>query len=184
MGAIALYNKERGPIKNFIEVYTPESFAYSFYDSKQGWDGELQSTLTHEYTHMAHARSFDQAGRLSDWMSEGLAEYVANADGRVYQACNAFQSGTLIPILDESDTVYKQDLMHMYTLEKDFSLSYGFATSLVFFTVENYGGLDGFWQLATALDETSDFKKALQKSYGTTYEEYNQNWQNWLKKQC
>lgn len=184
MGAIALYNKERGPIKNFIEVYTPESFAYSFYDIKQGWDGELQSTLTHEYTHMTHARSFDQAGRLSDWMSEGLAEYVADADGRVYQACNAFQSGTLIPILDESETVYKQDLMHMYTLEKDFSLSYGFATALVYFTVENYGGLDGFWTLATALDETSDFKKAVQKSYGIPYEEYNQNWQNWLKKQC
>jgi hypothetical protein len=102
----------------------------------------------------------------------------------VYQACNAFQSGTLVPILDESDTVYKQDLMHMYTLEKDFSLSYGFATALVYFTVENYGGLDGFWTLATILDETSDFKKAVQKAYGIPYEEYNQNWQTWLKKQC
>jgi len=184
MNAIALYNKEKGPLKNIIEVYTPESFAYSFYDKNLGWAGELQSTLTHEYTHMAHARSFGQAGRLSDWMSEGLAEYVANANGRVQQACDAFQSGTFIPILDESNTVYKQDLMHMYTLEKDFGLSYGFATSLVYFTVENYGGLDGFWKLATALDETSDFKKAVQKAYGISYEEYNKNWQAWLKKQC
>ncbi|MEP7134062.1 MAG: hypothetical protein ABI904_03930 [Chloroflexota bacterium] len=184
MGAIALYNKEKGPIKNIIEVYTPESYAYSFYAVNLGWDGELQTTLTHEYTHMAHARSFGQAGRLSDWMSEGLAEYVANADGEVRQACQAFQSGTFIPILDESGAVSKQDLMHMYTLEKDFSLSYGFATSLVYFTVENYGGLDGFWKLATALDETSDFKKAVQKAFGITYEEYNNKWQAWLKKQC
>ncbi len=184
MGAIALYNKEQGATKNIIDIYTPESFAYSFYDASMGWDGELLATLTHEYTHMTHARSFNHAGRLSDWMSEGLAEYVSGAGGRVHQACDAFRSGTLIPILDESGNVYKQDLMHMYTLEKDFGLSYGFATSLAYFTVENYGGLDGFWKLANALDETSEFKEAVQQAYGISYEQYNDEWQAWLKEQC
>jgi hypothetical protein len=144
MNVIALYNKNGGALENTIEVYTPLSFAYSFYDPAIGWDGTLQQTLTHEYTHMVHARVFDNAGRLSDWMSEGLAEFVAGADENLYWACDSMRSGTLIPILDESDVFSKQDLMHMYTLDQDFGLSYSFAHSLVTFTVENYGGLDGF----------------------------------------
>ena len=184
MNAIALYNKNGGALDNIIEVYTPSSFAFSFYDPAIGWDGTLQQTLTHEYTHMVHARVFDNAGRLSDWMSEGLAEYVAGADENLYWACDSVRSGTLIPILDESDVVSKQDLMHMYTLDQDFGLSYSFAHSLVTFTVENYGGLDGFWKLANALDDTGDFKEAVQASFGITYEEYNQKWQEWLKLQC
>jgi hypothetical protein len=184
MGAIALYNREQGDTKNLIDVYTPNSYAFSFYDPTLGWDGELQSTLTHEYTHMTHARSFNNAGRLSDWMSEGLAEYVSGAEERKADACYAFHSGTFNPIVDESEVVYKQDLMHMYTLEKNFGLSYSYATSLVYFTVENYGGLDGFWKLANALDKTSDFTEAVPEAFGISYEEYNKKWQDWLRKQC
>ena len=188
MNAIALYNKNEGAndgaLQNIIEVYTPESFAYSFYDPSVGWDGELQRTLTHEYTHMVHARVFNNAGRLSDWMSEGLAEYVAGANENLYWACDSARSGTIIPILDESDAFAKQDLMHMYLLEQDFGLSYSFAHSLVSFTVENYGGLDGFWKLANALDDTGDFKKAVQSAFGISYEEYDQKWRAWLKGQC
>ena len=184
MNAIALYNKNSAAQENTIEVYTPSSFAYGFYDPSIGWDGELQRTLNHEYTHMTHARVFNNAGRLSDWMSEGLAEYVSGADENLYWACDSARSGTIIPILDESDAFAKQDLMHMYLLEQDFGLSYSFAHSLVSFTVENYGGLDGFWKLANALDETGDFKKAVQKAFGITYEEYDQNWREWLKEQC
>lgn len=184
MNAIALYNMNQGSIKDVIEIYTPESFAYSFSDSSLGWDGTLLKTLTHEYTHMTHARSFGKAGRLADWMSEGLAEYVSGATENTFYACDALHSGTVIPILDESDAVYKQDLMHMYLLEKDFGLSYNFATSLVEFTVEKHGGLDGFWDLANTLDKTSEFKKAVKESFGISYDEYNQGWQKWLKKQC
>lgn len=72
----------------------------------------------------------------------------------------------------------------MYLLEENFGLSYDFATSLVEFTVENYGGLDGFWKLAEASDQTSDFKKAVQDAFGISYDEYNSKWQAWLKKKC
>ena len=182
--SIASYISNQGTVKNVIQINTPYSYAYSFYDPALGWDGDLQTTLTHEYTHMTHALSFENAGALSDWMSEGIAEYVAGATENKYWACYAYNSGTFIPIIDESDSVYKQDLMHMYLLEQDFSLSYDFATSLVDFTVEKHGGLDGFWKLATALDDTSDFKKAVQKAFGISYEQYNKEWLDWLKKQC
>jgi len=118
-------------------------------------------------------------------MSEGLAEYVSGvAKENTYWACDAVNSGTFIPILDESGVVRKQDLMHMYSLEKNFGLSYDFATSLVQFTVDKYGGLDGFWKLANALDDSGDFKKAVQNAFGIPYDEYNTNWQKWLKDQC
>jgi len=182
--AIASYSSGQGSLKNVIQIYTPNSYAYSFYDPSIGWDGDLSATLTHEYTHMTHLLSFNKAGRLADWMSEGLAEFVAGKTDNKYFACSAVKSGTLIPILDESDAVYKQDLMHMYLLKQDFSLSYDFATSLVDYTVEKHGGLDGFWKLANALDETSDFKKAVTQAFGISYDKYNQGWQTWLKRQC
>lgn len=184
MNAIALYSRHGGSNGDVIEVYAPFSFAYGSYDPYIGWDGELQGTLTHEYTHMTHARVFDGAGKLSDWMSEGLAEYVAGEDENLYWACDAARAGIMIPILDESEAVRKQDLMHMYLLDQNFGLSYSFAHSLVSFTVEKYGGLDGFWELARALDETSDLKKAIHQVFGISYEEYNKKWREWLKRQC
>lgn len=184
MNAVALYTKGPGSTDDIIQIYTPYSFSYSYYDPELGWERELGQTLTHEYTHMAHARSFGGAGKLADWMSEGLAEYVSGAEENSYWACDAMVSGTFIPIMDESGAVYKQDLMHMYTLETDFGLSYDFATSLVEFTVEQYGGLEGFWKLAENFDKTSDFKRAVQESFGVPYEEYNVKWQEWLKKKC
>ncbi len=185
MNAIALYMSEQGPIKNIIEVYTPFSYVYGTYDPAFGWDGELQTTLTHEYTHMVHARVFDKAGRLSSWMSEGLAEYVSSSNNdKIYYACNAMRSGTFIPILDETGAVFKQDLMHLTMLTENVGLAYNYSQSLVKFTVDNYGGLDGFWKLAGSLDKTSDFRKAVQDAFGIPYDEYNEKWLKWLKAQC
>ena len=184
MNAIASYSQGRAPADDRIEIYTPYSFAYSYYDPELGWDRELEQTLTHEYTHMTHERSFHGAGKLADWMSEGLAEYVSGARENSYWACDAMVSGTFIPIVDETRDVYQQDLLHMYLLKEDFGLSYDFATSLVEFTAENYGGLEGFWKLAETFDKTSDFKEAVQAAFGISYDEYNQKWQAWLKKQC
>jgi hypothetical protein len=185
MNAIALYIEEQGPIKNIIEVYAPYSYAFGRYDTALGWDKDLQTTLTHEYTHMVHARVFNNAGRLADWMSEGLAEYVSTVNNdNLYSACDALRSGTLIPILDDSDALAKQDLMHMSALDENTRLGYDYSHALVEFTVENYGGLDGFWKLAAALDKTGDFKKAVQDAFGISYDEYNEKWLAWLKRQC
>lgn len=184
MYSIAIYKDEREPADDKIQIYTPYSFGYSYYDAKRGWEKELEQILTHEYTHMTHVRSFDGAGKLADWMSEGLAEYVSGAQENSYWACDAMVSGTFLPIVDETRDIHQQDLMHMYLLKENFGLSYDFATSLVEFTVENYGGLDGFWKLAEASDKTSDFKKAVQDAFGISYDEYNNQWQAWLKKKC
>jgi hypothetical protein len=185
MGAIAWYS-QGGDVdgRDLIHIYTPNSFAYSYYDPALGWDGTLQMTLTHEYTHMAHARAFNNAGRLADWMSEGLAEYISEAPGDVRYACHAYNTGVIIPILDESGALAKQDLMHMTSLEKDTGLAYAYSDGLVTFVTAKYGGLDGFWKLAKAIDDTGDFKKALKQAFGVEYRDFNQKWEAWLKGQC
>lgn len=184
MQAVASYSRGTTATDDQIVIYTPNSFAFAFYDYGLGWESELQDVLTHEYTHMAHARSFHGAGRLADWMSEGLAEYVAGETENSSFACEAMQMGTTIPILDETRDFGKQDLMNMYGLEQDFGLSYDFATSVVEFTVEKYGGLDGFWKLAHELDEKGDLKKALLSAFGVSYSDFNTQWQAWLRKKC
>lgn len=184
MQAVASYSRGPTATDDQILIYSPNSFAYSFYDYTLGWESELQDVLTHEYTHMAHARSFHGAGRLADWMSEGLAEYVAGEKENSYVACEAMQMGTTLPILDETREIGKQDLMHMYALDQDFGLSYDFATSVVEFTVEKYGGLDGFWKLAHELDEQGDLKKALLSAFRVSYADFNTQWLAWLRKKC
>ena len=185
MSAIAWYSKG-GDVGggDLIHIYAPNSFAYSYYDPALGWDGTLQQTLTHEYTHMAHARNFANAGRLADWMSEGLAEYISQAPGDVRYACQAYKDGTVIPIVDESGAVAKQDLMHMTFLEKDTGLAYAYSDALTTFVTENYGGLDGFWKLAKAIDSTGDFKKAVKEAFGVDFETFNRQWEKWLQGQC
>jgi hypothetical protein len=169
---------------DLITIYTPNSFAFSFYDPVLGWDGTLQTTLTHEYTHMAHARNFHNAGRSADWMSEGLSEYVADPPYGVENACYYYKEGINIPILDESGAFAKQDLMHMTYLKKDTGLAYDYSHALVKFTVEEFDGMDGFWKLADNIDRIDDFKIAIKQTFGISYDDYNRRWEKWLKSQC
>jgi hypothetical protein len=94
---------QNGPDR--IEVYTPNSYLFGYYDSQLGWQQKLQTILTHEYTHMVHTRAFKNAGYRTTWMPEGLAEYVARASYRdmVHQALH---DGTIIPIIDQQSVVY------------------------------------------------------------------------------
>lgn|GEM_PF-1014192 len=184
MQAIAWYSADGEGNGDLIHIYAPNSYAYSYYDPAVGWDGELQQTLTHEYTHMAHRRNFDLTGRLADWMSEGLAEYISQAPNDVQSACFAFKAGDIIPILDESGVLDKQDLMHMTSLQKNTGLAYAYSDALTTFVVEKHGGLDGFWKLAKQIDATGDFKKAVKAAFGVSYESFNKEWESWLKNQC
>lgn len=164
-----------------IMIYAPQSFLFGLVDPDVGWQRELENVLTHEYTHMAHVRSFDNAGRLATWMSEGLAEYVSES-ASITLAFEAVRTGDLIPIVDtESDVLNKQDLAHFYSLDKDVGLAYGEAQSVVAYIVETYGGLDAFWTLARTFDGTQDLDEALQAAFGVTYADFDAGWRGWLR---
>ena len=121
--SIAYYQAGNDQLTDAIYIFDPRSFAYAGYSKKSGWQAELQQVITHEYAHFAHQREFDKAGKLMDWVGEGIAEY-ASESSRINEARYAAEKGYLIPIIDPSDTIYKQDLMHLYLLEADVSLAY------------------------------------------------------------
>lgn len=185
MGALAYYQAAgaRGPDK--IVIYSPHSFAYGFFDPEIGWQGDLGQVLVHEYTHMVHNLSFDNAGgKLVSWMSEGLAEYVSGADYDRVAACRASKQGQRIPLVDRKSKVNKQDLGHMYILDKDRGLAYAYAYTLVAYIVETHGGLDGFWKLAQAHDELQDMDEALQQAFGVSLDEFERDWLEWVEQGC
>ena len=84
-GAVAFYDAGD---PDRIVIYAPQSFLFGLYDPQNGWESDLEDGLTHEATHWVHTRSFDDAGKLADWMSEGLAEYVSNSTS-IYLAFEA-----------------------------------------------------------------------------------------------
>ena len=179
--AIAYYSTGFRGTDDLIAIYSPYSYGYGGYNAKTGWQADLETTLTHEYTHMVHRRSFATVGRGCDWTSEGLAEYTSGSF-RLGAVRAAVQSGNIIPLVDTVSPVYKQDMNHMLTLNKDVSLAYGFAASLVKFIAENYGGVDAFWRVAKACDTTPDFDQVLQKSINVPLEKFDAEWRTWLKK--
>lgn len=165
-----------------IVIYAPESYVFSYYDPAVGWEQTLLATLVHEYTHLVNHRSFTPLGRMSDWMVEGLAEYVSDS-ARADEVAQAVRSDAIIPIMDTTGRVYKQDLQHLAGLEKDVSLAYGLAASLVAYIAERHGGLEGFWKLVRAYDKAQNLDTALRQAFGVSYEQFDQGWREWLAKQ-
>ncbi len=163
-------------------IYAPNSYLFGWYYVDLGWELELENVLTHEYTHMTHARSFDGAGQLADWIVEGLAEYVDGIN-RAHGVAYAIQNDLMIPLVDTTPgVVYKQDIAHIYGLKKDVGLAYAEAESLVAFIVEEKGGFDAFWKFAQAYEDAGgDLDKALKNSLNTSQKQFEQEWMDWLK---
>jgi hypothetical protein len=184
MMAIAYYQAAGLTEPDKIYIYSPHSYAYGYYDGLEGWQKGLQTTLTHEYVHMTHNLVFDNAGTLAVWVTEGLAEFISQPEEGFWLACAALGSEEWIPIMDEEAAVYKQDLMHMNQLKKNTGLAYHEAHALVGFIVDEFGGIDGFWDLIDAFDESQDFQEAVKTQLRLDYADFNQLWQEWLAKEC
>jgi hypothetical protein len=164
-----------------IDLFAPGSYPFGFYDPAVGWERSLEATLTHEYTHLATDLSFIPLGRMSGWMREGLAEYVAGIRHQE-KLRKIVPAGRIIPIIDTaSPTLQKQDLQHFDALVADQEDAYALAYTLVAYIAERHGGLDGFWKLAQAYDQRPDLDAALQQAFGVTYTQFDTDWRAWLK---
>lgn len=179
--ALAYYDRSGNPRNpDRIVIFAPHTFMFGGYDPAVGWEGDLEQTLVHEYTHLVNNRAFTPIARMNDWMVEGLAEFVSDSS-RKPQVSAAVKSGNIIPIIDPSGQTHKQDLEHLTILEKDVSLAYGLAYSLVAYTNEKHGGMEGFWKVVRAYDKLQNFDAALQEAYGISYEEFDKGWREWLE---
>jgi hypothetical protein len=165
-------------------IYAPNSFLFSWYYIENGWEVELESILTHEYTHMTHARSFDNAGHLADWIVEGLAEYVDGIN-RAHAVAYAMENDLMLPLVDTTPgVVYKQDLAHINLLTEDVGLAYAEAESLVAFIVMEKGRFefDVFWKFAKAYEDAGgDLNAGLQSSLNLSQKQFEAQWMAWLK---
>ncbi|HEU5089721.1 MAG TPA: hypothetical protein VFT99_19835, partial [Roseiflexaceae bacterium] len=180
---LAYYKQaSRAGVRDRMVIFAPHSFAFSGYDAGEGWQGSLLTTLAHEYTHLVNNRSFTPIARMSDWMVEGLAEYVSDPNAPLRRGVpTAVQTGQIIPLVDTSDAVNKQDLEHLTILDKDVSLAYGLANTVVAYINEKYGGMDGFWKFADSYDKKQNLDAALQDAFGVGLEQFEADWEAWLK---
>ncbi|MFV9504753.1 MAG: hypothetical protein AB4911_09330 [Oscillochloridaceae bacterium umkhey_bin13] len=184
-GAIAWYTSAARPRGDRMDIYTPGSYVYSWYDANEGWEPDLYQTLVHEYTHLVNQRSFMPVATMRDWMYEGLAEYVSDSP-RADEVSAAVRADRIIPILDPAGGTNPQDLDHLYLLERDRSLAYGLSYSLVAYIDQELGGLDTLWELARAFNETpgtgeARYDGALQRVFGLSFAEFDAGWRAWLR---
>jgi len=183
--ALAYYRSGSRPREDRMVIFAPNSYAFGFYDSAKGWEGELRETLVHEFTHLVNQRSFIPIASMRDWMYEGLAEYVSDSP-RAGQVSLAVQNDKIIPIVDEAGGPNPQDLDHLYLLERDVSLAYGLSYSLVAYIDQELGGLEKFWELARTMNQVSGtgvarYDAALQRVFGLSYAEFDAGWREWLR---
>ena len=169
---------EGGP--DAIDLMSPASWSFGFYDPGVGWESDFEMLLTHELARITYVRNFGNPGQGIDWFLKGLAEYVAGFD-EMPEIIAAVQNDTITPIVDSSSRDVKIDLAHFENLD-NLRLAYGLSGSLVTFIVEQYGGLETFWALAKTYDQTQDMDRALQDTLGIDYEQFDTNWREWLKK--
>lgn len=162
-----------------IDMTTPASWQFGFYDPQTGWESDIKLLMSHELARIAYVRNFGNPGQGADWFFEGLAEYVAGFD-EMPDVIAAVQNNAIIPIVDASSSNIKIDLAHFENLDNTF-LAYGLSESLVTFIVEKHGGMESFWKLAKAYDQTQDMDKALQDTLGISYEQFDASWREWLK---
>jgi hypothetical protein len=181
-GVPTAYYTTTGRDTDRLVIYGPQSLAFVFYDPAKGWQQAFTSILVHEYTHLVTNRSFVPLSVISDWMSEGVAEYVRERP-RPKLVRVALREGRLLPIRAESaDGENTRDLEHLYQLGADRYLGYGLSYELVAYIVEQHGGLDGFWKLCqTYAANGNNLDAALQESFGISYPDFEATWEAWLR---
>jgi hypothetical protein len=183
--ALAWYQPASRPRGDRIQINLPGGFQFGAYDPVRGWQEDLFSTLTHEYTHLVHTRSFPEYYGLSSWTIEGLAEWVSD-NPRAGTVSAAVASNNVIPIVNRDNPTAPQDLDHLSLLNQDVSLGYGLAYSLVAYITETYGGIDAFWELCGAIraapgtgEERYDI--AFEEAFGVSYQEFDTGWREYLE---
>ncbi len=182
---LAFYQRGSGAQRGSqtMVINSPDSYGSVSYDSAEGWKPDLQVTLDHEFTHLVNDCCFVPIARQTDWMTEGLAEYISDGPiSREGQVALAVQSDAIIPIQTTDSSRYdKQDLEHLTLLDQDVSLAYGLSSSVVNYIVENYGGLEGYWKLIEEYDRTQNFDQALQNTVGVNFQQFQDGWMADLK---
>lgn len=163
--------------QRIIDVYSPHSVLYGFYDPKTGWQPSLRRLLVHEATHLITDAFFVNVFAISDWLSEGIADYVSDyPDPALVTA--AIKHDRVIGLTGSPG----KTLQNLYDLGPDVPLGYALSYEVVRYIVARTGSLDAFWQLCKA-EPRLRLEGAMQEVFGESVAEFDQKWQHWLREE-
>jgi hypothetical protein len=173
---VAVYLPET---KNTIVLRSLESYGAGYVPAAETPEQHLLPAFVHEFTHLVNDQLVPVV-KMQSWMSEGLAEYVAQ-NYRDDEVRSAYRAGTFL-VLDKTEDVIEwwTDPARGYT-SAQIRLAYGEAALAVTFFVERFG-LDTFWDLARTFAESRKWPEAFASATGASWDQFQDDWLAWLRR--
>lgn len=165
--------------KNTVISRSMESFGAGTTDPGETQDDRLLVALTHEYAHLVNDQIVPLV-KLPPWMSEGLAEYVAqNTHADLVGA--ALRAGKLLPLDKANEAIeWGRDPAKGYT-QFDILLAYGEAAHAVTYYMERFG-MDKFFDLARTYADSRKWDDAMRQVTGISAADFEAGWLEWLRR--
>lgn len=169
----AHYNPD---LKDTIYIRSLESFGVSPSSPGTSPDEDLGWTVAHEFTHLVSDQKV-RIVRMTEWMSEGLAEWVSNPQWPNF--VRGVARGKLHS-LDEVDKIITGKAEYGYS-PAEVRQAYDEAISIVDFIIAQHGGLDTFWKLAADYDTSRSLKETVPRVLGLSYAQFEKDWQTYVR---
>jgi hypothetical protein len=133
----------------------------------------LSGIVAHELIHLL-VREIAYPHDVPTWMNEGVAYYLTD-DVRVSMLRESVRQGQVFSL---------KELGNLYNLTDELQQRYALAQSsaLVGYIVENYGGVDKYWQFLADEAQSSSVPESIERVLGVDYDQFEKNWQAYLKK--
>lgn len=160
-----------------VLLRSPDSYGAGTVPIGESPDDQLLVPLAHEMTHLVNDAIISIV-RIPQWMSEGLAEHVAE-HLRAGDMAGAVRSGRTWTLDKASDVIeWGADPARDYT-PSDVSLAYAHAAHGVHYFVERFG-MASFWDLAREFATSRSWDRSFVSATGTSWEAFGADWGAWL----
>lgn len=155
-----------------------ESFGAGPVQITETEDSRLLIPLTHELTHLATDCVLSIV-KIPHWMSEGLAEYVAD-NFRTREFSSAVASNRQWSLDKASEIIeWGSDISRGYTAN-DISLAYAHASHGTRYFVERFG-ITRFWELAREFASSRRWAESFLTVTNVSWSDFGADWFRWSK---
>lgn len=161
-----------------VLLRSPDSYGAGTSPVNEAPDEKLLVPLVHEMTHLVND-DIVSVVRIPHWMSEGLAEHVADhmRAGELSWAVRAGREWTLDKASDVIE--WGTDPGRNYT-SADVSLAYAHASHGVRYYIERFG-MDAFWTLARDFAASRAWDRTFLQVTGISWEAFGRDWVAWVR---
>lgn len=164
--------------RGIVLLRSPDSYGAGTIPVGASPDEKLLIPLAHEMTHLVND-DIVSVVRIPHWMSEGLAEHVADHI-RPAELAPIVRAGTTWTLDKASDVIeWGTDPARNYSAA-DISLAYAHAAHGVRYLIERFG-IETFWALASEFASSRMWDQSFQQVTGVTWEAFDTDWNVWLR---